>query len=308
VEDPETLLKNADVAMYRAKEQGRNTYQHFSPAMNARAFERLALATSLRHALDRGQFLLHYQPQMDLATRRIIGMEALVRWQHPEWGMVPPGKFIPLSEENGLILPIGEWVLKAACEQNKTWQKAGLTPIRVAVNLSARQFKQQNLLATVEEVLVETGLSAQHLELELTEGLIMDNAEHTIATLTELNRMGVRLSIDDFGIGYSSLSYLKRFPVHSLKIDQSFVRDLTKNQGDAAIVRAIITLAHSLNLSVLAEAVETPEQLAFLQSLACDQVQGYLFSPPLPGPQATELLTQNRLQAILPARPIDQAA
>ncbi len=306
-EDPETLLKNADIAMYRAKEQGRNTYQHFSPTMNARSFERLALATSLRHALEREQFVVHYQPQVDLATGRITGMEALVRWHHPDWGLVAPGKFIPLAEETGLILPIGEWVLKTACAQNKAWQQAGHPPLRVAVNISARQFKRQDLVATVGRVLAATGLGAQHLELELTEGLIMDNAEYTIATLSELHRMGVWLSIDDFGVGYSSLSYLKRFPVHSLKIDQSFVRDLTTDEGNAAIVRAILTLARSLKLSVVAEAVETIEQLRFLQALSCDQVQGYLFSPPVSAQEATELLAQDKRLALFPDGSLDDS-
>jgi EAL domain-containing protein (putative c-di-GMP-specific phosphodiesterase class I) len=221
-------------------------------------------------------------------------MEALVRWQHPDWGLVAPGNFIPLAEETGLIVPIGEWVLKTACAQNRAWQDAGLPPIRIAVNLSARQFKQKTLVETVGGVLAQTGLRAEYLELELTEGLLIENAEYTITTLSELNTMGAKLSIDDFGIGYSSLSYLKRFPIHILKIDQSFVRDLTTDQDDAAIVTAIITLAHTLQLKVVAEAVETVEQLRFLRSLECDAIQGYLFSPPLPADKATELLTQGK--------------
>ena len=287
-EDPEALLKNADAAMYRAKEIGRNTYQYFSIDMNTKASERLALETDLRHALEREEFLVHYQPQVDLNTGQIIGMEALVRWQHPDLGLVPPAKFIPLAEDTGLIAPIGEWVLRTACAQNKAWQTAGLPPIRVGVNLSARQFQCQNLVEMIVRILKETGLDPTYLELELTESVLMQNTEAIIATLCELDAMGINISIDDFGTGYSSLSYLKRFPINRLKIDQSFVRDITTDPDDAAIVTAIITLAHSLKLKVIAEAVETEEQLAFLRSLNCDEMQGYLFSRPLPMDEATK--------------------
>lgn len=293
-ENPDTLLKNADTAMYRAKEMGRNNYQHYSPALNAKASERLTLENALRHALEREELLLHYQPKIDLATGKIVGMEALVRWKHPEHGLVSPAEFIPLAEETGLIVPIGEWVLRAACAQNKAWQEAGFPPARIAVNLSARQFQRQNLSQTVERVLKEIDLDPRYLELELTESIIMKNAEATITMLSELDAMGVEMTVDDFGTGYSSLSYLKRFPVHTLKIDRSFVRDLSHDPDDAAIVTAIITLAHSLNLKVIAEGVESVEQLEFLRSLKCDEMQGYLFSKPLPAQEATELWAEGR--------------
>lgn len=293
-EDPETLLKNADTAMCRAKEEGRNNYQFYSPTMTVKAAERLALEDSLHHALQRGEFLLHYQPQVDLKTGQIIGMEALVRWQRPDRGMVSPKEFIPLAEETGLIVPIGEWVLRTACAQNKAWQAAGFPPIRMAVNLSARQFQQRNLIEMVARVLEETGLASNYLELELTESSIMQNVQTTIATLRELNAIGIAISIDDFGTGYSSLNYLKRFPINTLKIDQSFVHDIPNDPDDAAIVTAIITLAHSLKLKVIAEAVEIVEQLEFLRSLQCDKIQGYLFSKPLPAEEATKLLAEKR--------------
>lgn len=293
-ENPETLLKNADTAMYRAKEMGKNNYQLYSPALNAKASERLALENALRHALEREELLLHYQPKIDLPTGKIVGMEALVRWKHPEHGLVSPAEFIPLAEETGLIVPIGEWVLRAACAQNKAWQKVGLPPIRIAVNLSARQFHKQNLSQTIIQVLREVDLDPRYLELELTESLIMKNAEATIAMLSELDAIGVEMTVDDFGTGYSSLSYLKRFPVHTLKIDRSFVRDLSSDPDDAAIVTAIITLAHSLDLKVVAEGVETVEQLEFLRSLKCDEMQGYLFSRPLPPDEVTKLWKEER--------------
>ena len=290
-DNAEVLLKNADAAMYRAKEEGRNNYQHFSPAMNVRALEHLALENNLRYALEREELLLHYQPQVDLKTGRVIGMEALLRWQHPDLGLVSPAQFISLAEETGLIVPIGEWVLRTACAQNKAWQEAGLSPVRVSVNLSGRQFFQKNLFEMISRVIRETGLDPNSLELELTESFLMKKAESNIATLRELSAMMVRLSIDDFGTGYSSLSYLKHFPIHSLKIDQSFVRDITTDPDDAVIVTAIVTLAHSLCLKVIAEGVETKEQLEFLRSLQCDVMQGYLFSRPLPAEEATKLLT-----------------
>lgn len=289
-ENPETLLKNADAAMYRAKEQGKNNYQYYSSNINAKASERLSMENSLRHALERGEFLLHYQPRVDLATGRIFGAEALIRWQHPERGLVSPAEFIPLAEETGLIVPIGEWVLRTACAQNKAWQTAGLSSFRVAVNLSGQQFQEKKLVEMVLRALRESDLSPRFLELELTESIIMKNAEQTIGTLCKFHGMGIEIAIDDFGIGYSSLNYLKRFPISRLKIDQSFVRDITTDPDDSAIVAAIITMAHSLKLKVVAEAVETSDQLEFLRQLQCDEIQGYLFSRPLPPEEMTKLL------------------
>ena len=293
----DVLLKNSEVAMYRAKDLGRNTFQFYTAEMNARVSERLALESWLRRAVERNELLLHYQPQVDLRTRHIFGAEALVRWQHPKLGMVSPGKFIPLAEQTGLIVPIGEWVLRTACAQNKAWQDAGLPPIAVAVNISARQFREKSLLNSVAAILKETGLDPKFLELEVTEGVIMHDAEAVIAILQQLNAMGVTLSIDDFGTGYSSLSYLKRFPVDRLKIDQSFVRDITLGADSAAIVQAVITLGHSLNLRVIAEGVETAEQLQFLMQRECDEKQGYLFSRPVPAEEFRKLLEERRMLA-----------
>jgi diguanylate cyclase (GGDEF)-like protein len=290
--DVDTLLKNADTALYRAKEQGRNNYQLYTPAMNARAFERLAMENSLRKALERGQFLLHYQPQVDVQTGRIVGMEALVRWQHPDLGLVFPAEFIPLAEETGLIVPLGEWVLHAACAQTKIWHKAGFPQLFVSVNLSARQFQHQALADTVARVLRETELDPHTLELEITESIAMQNADFTNVILRHLKDMGVGIAMDDFGTGYSSLSYLRKFPIDTLKIDQSFVRDLSTDPNDAAIANAIIVLAHSLKLKVVAEGVETVEQEAFLKAHHCDKLQGYLFNRPLTAIQFEQLLFQ----------------
>jgi diguanylate cyclase (GGDEF)-like protein/PAS domain S-box-containing protein len=284
--DARTLLKHADSAMYRAKESGRNNYQFFTRELNALMIERLAMESSLRRALERDQFLLDYQPRVDLGTGRIIGAEALIRWKLPEQGIVAPGKFIPLAEETGLIVPIGKWVLKAACAQNKAWQDAGLAPIVVSVNVSARQFRQDNLVRTVAEVLEETGLGARYLELELTESMVMHDAPQLVAMLGELKRLGVQIALDDFGTGYSSLSYLKRFPVDRLKVDRSFVEHLATDADDATIVRAIITLGHNLGLKVVAEGVELPEQVDFLRLNRCDEAQGFIYCPPI---EPTEL-------------------
>ncbi|HEX9757521.1 MAG TPA: EAL domain-containing protein [Nitrospiria bacterium] len=292
-DDAEALLKGAEVAMFRTKEQGRNNFLHYSPVMNVQAFERLVMENSLRHALNRNQLLLHYQPQVDLYSKKITCMEALIRWNHPDLGMVPPASFIPIAEDTGLIIPIGEWVLRTACAQNKAWHGAGNPPIRVGVNLSIRQFHQQDLVRMVARVLEETGLQPQFLELELTES-IMEKAEETVKTLCHLKDLGIKISIDDFGTGYSSLSYLKRFPISRLKIDRSFVNDLAKDRDDEAIVRATITLAHNLNLKAIAEGVETEEQLHILGSLGCDEIQGYLFSPTLPLEKATFLLSERK--------------
>ena len=280
--DAQTLMKNAGAALFRATEQGGNNYQFYDAEMNAKAFSRLSLESSMRRALEREEFTLHYQPKRDISTGSLTGMEALVRWQHPERGLVSPSEFIPLAEDIGMIVPLDEWVLRAACTQNKAWQEAGLPPLRVSSNLSAHSFQQPGVVAMVARVLDETGLAPEYLDLELTESSVMKNAEATIKTLHALKAAGVHISIDDFGTGYSSLNYLKRFPVHYLKIDQSFVRDATTEPNDAAIVMAIITLAHSLNLKVIAEGVETEEQSRFLRLLRCDEMQGYLLSKPLP--------------------------
>ena len=280
--DPETLVRNADTAMYRAKDQGRDNYQLYAPAMNARALERLALENMLRKALSHRELVLYYQPVADMQTKNIVGVEALIRWKHPELGMVSPAHFISVAETSGLIIPIGDWVLRTACKQTKLWQKKIDHDFTVAVNLSARQFQQPNLTEEIAEVLEETGLEAKYLELEITESNAMQNAENTIYTLRELKGLGVRISMDDFGTGYSSLNYLKRFPIDTLKLDQSFVRDITSNPSDAAIATAVIAMAHSLDLKVIGEGVEKEDQFAFLQKQKCDYIQGYLFSPPLP--------------------------
>ncbi len=290
-EDVDTLLKNADIAMYQAKEQGRNNYQFFSRETNVKAVERLLLETSMRHALERNEFFLYYQPQVNLITGRIIGMEALLRWRHPDLGLLSPAKFIPLAEESGLIIPIGEWVLRAACARTKAWQDAGGLPLRVAVNLSGYQFRQSNLVEMVEEVLGETGLDPRCLELELTESAIMDSPERAAMTLRRLKELGLSLAIDDFGTGYSSLSHLKQFPLDRLKIAQFFVRDITTNPDDAAIAEAIIAMAHSLKLQVIAEGVEQRDQMDFLLSRGCEEMQGFCFSRPVSEETFTEMLS-----------------
>jgi diguanylate cyclase (GGDEF)-like protein len=281
-EDSHTLLKHADQAMYQAKGVDRNNFQFFSHEMNNLVLERMMLDSSMRKGLERDEFFLVYQPQVDARTDRIFGMEALVRWQHPDLGLLSPDRFINLAEENGFIIPLGEWVLRSACQQNKAWQDQGFPPVRVAVNLSAKQFGQYHLEEVVAATLLETGLSAEWLELELTESVIMKDAEQNIALLNKFKEMGISLAIDDFGTGYSSLSYLKNFPISRLKIDRSFVRDLTTNPDDAAIARIIIDIAHSLNLCVIAEGVETRAQRQFLSFNNCVEMQGYLFSRPVP--------------------------
>jgi predicted signal transduction protein with EAL and GGDEF domain len=285
-----TLLANADAAMYRAKEMGRGSFQFYQASMNARALDRLKLEAGLRRALQRNEFVLHYQPQIEIATGAIIGVEALLRWQPPGGAMVHPGDFIPIAEETGLIVPIGEWVLRTACAQQVAWKNAGLRDIRMAVNLSARQFKQQDLHLMVATVLTDTQCPASNLELEITESVVMHNPEAAAATLQQLTDMGVHLSIDDFGTGYSSLSYLKQFPIHSLKIDRSFVCDIPSNSNDAAIATAVIALAHSMKLKVIAEGVETVEQLEFLRERKCDAMQGFLCGRPLAPEQLAVLL------------------
>jgi len=289
-EDVQTLLKNADAALYRAKEEGKNNYQLYTPAMNAKAFERLSLENSMRKALERREFVLYYQPQIDLKSCEIIGMEALIRWQHPELELIQPTDFIPIAEETGLIMPIGEWVLKTACKQGKEWQDQGHKPLRVSVNLSARQFMQQNVAEMIKSTLNETGFDPEYLELEITESVLMQDSEITTETLLKIKEMGVKVSIDDFGTGYSSLSYLKQFPIDRLKIDRMFIHALTENSNDAAIAKAIIAMAHNLGLKVVAEGVEEITQLEILRSLKCDEAQGHLLSVPLPVEEAAELL------------------
>ena len=278
----EDLMKNADVAMYRAKAQGPNNYQFYTADMNAKAIESLTLGSSLRYALERKEFMLYYQPQVDLHTGQVIGMEALLRWQPPDSSeLLPPAKFIPLAEETGLIVPIGEWVLHTACTQNRAWQDAGLPPLRVAVNLSAQQLRQSNLANFLAQVLKDTRLDPQYLGLELTESLIIEHL-HASTTLADLKSMGIQISVDDFGTGYSSLSYLKHFPIDTLKIDRSFVLGITTDSDDAAIVTTIIAMAQNLQLKIIAEGVETEAQLDFLRSRACNVIQGYLFGRPMP--------------------------
>jgi diguanylate cyclase (GGDEF)-like protein/PAS domain S-box-containing protein len=293
-ENAEILLKNADTAMYRAKEKGKNQFEMFSAAMSGRFHERLAVETDLHRAIERGDFLLHYQPQVDLKTGQMIATEALLRWNRNGLKMTSPLDFIPLAEETGLIVPIGEWVLRTAAKQNKAWHDSGISPIRVAINLSARQFQQKNLLEIIHRVLNETGLNPHFLELELTESILMQNEKETIDLLNELHKAGVRLSIDDFGTGYSSLSYLQRFPISALKIDKSFIQDIPTNQGNGAIVRSIITLGHSLQLKVIAEGVETKAQLEFLRANHCDEIQGYIFSRPLPADDLGKFLIEGK--------------
>lgn len=288
-EDVDTLLKNSDVAMYHAKESGRNNYQFFAPKMNQAVAETQSLGTALRQALVRDELLLHFQPIVDMAGDKLAGMEALLRWQHPEQGLIPPLKFIPLAEEIGLIAPIGEWVLKSACVQLKAWQNQGYDVPRLAVNLSAKQFRQKTLAETIARILDETGVAARFIELEITESILMENVDEVVDTLHKLKEMGLEISIDDFGTGYSSLSYLKRFPIGKLKIDRSFVHDIATDPDDAAIVTAIIALAHSLQMKVIAEGVEEAVQFAFLSRQGCDQYQGYYFSKPV---AASEMVTR----------------
>jgi diguanylate cyclase (GGDEF)-like protein/PAS domain S-box-containing protein len=300
-EQPDDLLRDADMAMYRAKALGKARHEMFDAEMHTRAVAMLQMESELRRAVERQEFLLHYQPIVSLLSGQIIGVEALLRWQHPERGLVFPSEFIPLAEETGLIAALGEWLLRAACAQNKLWHADGWTSLRVLVNLAARQFQDPDLPALVSDVLHETGLEAPALQLEVTETVAMKNVDRSVATLKALHAMGVRISIDDFGTGYSSLGYLKRFPLHALKIGRSFVRHVTSDPDDAAITAAITALAHSLDLKVVAEGVETDEQLAFLRWQQCDEIQGDLFSPALPVEQFAALLQEGRCLA--PADP-----
>lgn len=293
-EDPETLLRNADVAMYRAKDLGRNNYQFYSNEMSARAFERLTLENSLRHALKRMEFSLLYQPQMDIKTRRIVGVEALLRWQHPDLGMILPSDFVPLLEETGLIVEVGDWVLHTALQQAASWHKAGHDYLKVSINLSGRQFNNPDFITSLQNTLQTTGLNPNLIELELTESMLMRNASMTISALNTLHHLGIGIAVDDFGTGYSSLNYLRRFPISTLKIDRSFIRDAIEDADDRAITSAIIVMAQSLNLNVIAEGVETEAQLIFLHSLDCQQIQGNFCSSPVSANTISKMLSVQR--------------
>jgi diguanylate cyclase (GGDEF)-like protein len=299
--DTQGLLRHAEAAMYRAKELGRNGVQFFTTEINQRVHERLTMESQLRQALDHGELLLHYQPQVDLVSGSIIAAEALVRWQHPERGLVPPVDFIGLAEETGLIVPLGEWVLVEACRQHRAWLDAGLAAGRIAVNLSARQFSDAGLLPLIRRVLADTGLPPALLDLEVTESMAMQDVDRAIEMLQELTRLGVRISLDDFGTGHSSLSYLQRFAVKTLKVDRSFVHEVATDPHRAAITSTVIVMAHNLGLKVIAEGVETLAELSYLRQHACDEIQGYYFSRPLPAAQYETLLReQRRLVAPVP--------
>ena len=291
-DDANTLLKNADVALHRSKDQGGNNYQYYSSDMTSKAFERLSLETSLRRALENEEFRVYFQPQIDLLSGKVMGAEALLRWEHPEFGLVSPLEFIPLLEETGLIVPVGEWILRQACEWAMAQQKHG--EMRISVNLSGRQFRVPELMDQVTRALTASRLKPELLELEITESVLMQGDKVSTFNLMALDKLGVRLAIDDFGTGYSSLSYLKRFPIKTLKIDRAFIRDVTHDQDDTAIVTAIIAMAHSLKMEVVAEGVETKQQLDFLRRLDCDVVQGYLISRPLPVTEIKRFLARGR--------------
>ena len=297
-EDADTLIKNAGAAMHFAKDQGRDNYQFYSRTMNATALEKLAMESQLRRAMERNEFVLYYQPKIHTSTGEIVGLEALIRWRHPELGLVAPNQFIPLAEETGLIISIGDWVLREACMQNRSWQNEGLPIVHVAVNIASLHFRQGGLMQSVGAALKATGLDPVCLELEVTESMLMQSVDTTLKTLHQLKDTGVRLAIDDFGTGYSSLAYLKRFPLDTLKIDRSFIKDLPRDAEDAAIAKAIIAMAHSLRLEVVAEGVESAEQLAFLQQHGCELVQGFLFSRPVASTEIPALLAGKGLKAV----------
>ena len=289
---PERLVKSADTAMYRAKELGRNRYAFFAPEMNERVESQMQIEAALRRALRSEEFVLHFQPRVSAASGRVTGAEALLRWRHPEWGLVEPARFVSLLEETGMVVPVGAWVLAEACRQAKAWQSAGLPPLRVSVNLSSRQFRSETLFESVTEALRASHLAPQLLELELTESLLIENVEHAMGVMGKLKAIGTAISIDDFGTGYSSLGYLKRFPIDSLKIDKSFVRDIATSPKDAAIVKAISVLARSLGIGLIAEGVEEPWQVEYLRGQHCTELQGYLFSRPLPPEQVVDALSR----------------
>lgn len=292
--DAATLIKNADAAMYHAKDAGRDNYQFYAPEMNNLAAERLSFEGQLRHAMERREFVVYYQPKVNVANKKMIGAEALIRWNHPHAGLLYPGNFIAIAEETGLIVPIGQWVMEEVCRQNQSWLKSGLDCVPISVNLSAIQFRNKSLVSSLKVLLEETGLPPALLELELTESCIIQGSEIMIETLQNLKGLGLNLTIDDFGTGYSSLSYLKRFPIDTLKIDQSFVRDIAQDENDDAIIKAIISMAHSLKMSVIAEGVETQEQFSFLETHLCDDIQGYYFSRPVPAMKFEEMLKTRR--------------
>lgn len=289
-DDADDLIKNADIAMFKAKEHGKNSYAYYKKSMNEKSLKRLGMENKLRRALEREEFLLYFQPQLDIISGEISGMEALIRWEDPDLGLISPAEFIPLAEETGLIMPIGDWVLHSACSHNVLWQKAGIKPISISVNISSQQFKKMDLARTIVSALECSGLSPEHLILEITESLMMQNITDTTDKMHELRERGIRFEVDDFGTGYSSLSYLKRFPLHSLKIDRSFVKDISDNADDRSIVNAIIAMAHSLNLNVVAEGIETEGQLSFLAARGCNSIQGYLLSRPIPAQSVPALL------------------
>jgi diguanylate cyclase (GGDEF)-like protein len=297
--DADTLLINADVAMYQAKNNGRNNYQYYSDSMHTLRAERFAVENKLRKALDQNEFMLFYQPQINISTGKIIGVEALIRWLQPDLVLIKPGEFIPLAEETGLIIPIGEWVLRTACAENKIWQKDGLQPIRMTVNVSSIQFRQNNFVETVSRILRDTGLDPHYLQLELTEGTIMQDSQNTVRKLHSLQAMGIQVAIDDFGTGYSSLNYLKRFPLSALKIDYSFVKDIDTSPTDRAIINAIVSLAHNFNLKVIAEGVERKKQLSFLRECGCEGAQGHLICPPVNTVVLAEFIKKERHLEVL---------
>ena len=293
-EDEQTLIKNADVAMYFAKEEGKNNYQFYSKNIQSTANERLSIETNLRLALERKEFSLKYQARLDFKTGTITGVEALLRWNNPYLGSVTPTQFIPVAEETGLIVPIGRWVMKTACAQNVAWQNQGLPPVCMSVNLSLRQLMDDNLLEDIRVILKESGMAPNLLELEITESMVMNNPTRLIAVLTKIKELGLRLAIDDFGTGYSSLAQIKHFPIDTLKVDRSFIRNLTQDSEDKAITEAIITMGKTLSLTVVAEGVETEEQEDFLREHICDEMQGFYFSKPIAPDQFADLLREHK--------------
>jgi diguanylate cyclase (GGDEF)-like protein/PAS domain S-box-containing protein len=292
-DDEQALMKNADIAMYLAKEEGKNNFQFYSKNIQVQSVQHLALEASLRHALDRNELFLHYQARVDLRSGKITGVEALLRWQHPELGMMPPMSFIPIAEETGLIVPIGKWVLETACRQNVEWQRQGLPPICMAVNLSPRQFTDDVLLSDLDMILQKTGIAPGLLELEITESMVMGNIERAGRTLSAIKKLGVRFALDDFGTGYSSLAQIRRFPINTLKVDRSFIQHVPQSAEDTAMMEAIVTMGKALNLTVVAEGVETAEQQDFLAKHNCDEMQGYFFSRPITSEKFAELLRDN---------------
>jgi predicted signal transduction protein with EAL and GGDEF domain len=297
-QDTEDIVKKADIAMYHAKATGRNNVQFYDNGMDQNASRRFVISNSLRRGLEQNEFRVFYQPKVDIATGQIVAMEALVRWEHPELGLLSPAEFIQLAEESGLIMQLGEWVLRESCMQNVMWLSEGIRDLRVAVNLSGYQLQHSSLLATIRKVLNDTGMPPEHLELEITESVIMQNADFAVSVLSEISELGIHISIDDFGTGYSSLAHLKRFSVNTLKIDKSFVREVDLSTTDAAIATAIIAMGNSLNLNVIAEGVETQSQFDFLKFNNCDQAQGFLFCRPLPPGELLELLRKNRSELL----------